>query len=388
MTRFRRRAARQDTALRVLEVANIDFAMRQFVLPIMQGLHDAGAEVIGACADGPHLDAVREAGFEVIAVPMARSLSPLAQWRALRAMIKLIRQTQPDVVHAHMPISGFIARVAAFYCRVPRIAYTCHGFLFNQPGPIWRKLLSFVLEWSAGRWTDVFMTVSMEEAHDARRLRIHRHPIANLNGRDPARFRPDQKARRAIRTELGIADDTVVILAVSRLVRHKGYPELLSAMERVPNAHLWIVGARLPSDHGDMMEAEFQRAREALGLRLHMLGYRDDVPAIMAASDIFALPSHFEGLPMAIVEAMLSGLPVVTTNIRGAREQVIDRETGLVVPVGPAETLAQALNKLVIDPDMRRIYGGAGLKRARHLYVEGDSVARSVNLLTAPLSQV
>ncbi len=120
-----------------------------------------------------------------------------------------------DVVHAHMPISGFIARVAALYCRVPCIAYTCHGFLFNQPGPVWRKLLSFTLEWVAGQWTDIFMTVSEEEAHDARRWRINRHPVANLNGRDPQRFRPDPAARQVIRDELGVDNDMVVILAVS-----------------------------------------------------------------------------------------------------------------------------------------------------------------------------
>ncbi|MEE8658480.1 Capsular glucan synthase [Acetobacteraceae bacterium EV16G] len=386
MTLSRRPTARPNGPLRVLEVANIDFAMRQFILPIMQGLRDAGCEVTGACAEGPHLAAVRKAGFEVDAVPMVRSLSPFAQWHALKALIRLIRKTKPDVVHAHMPISGFIARVAALYCRVPCIAYTCHGFLFNQPGPVWRKLLSFILEWMAGQWTDLFMTVSEEEAQDARRWRINRHAVANLNGRDPQRFRPDPAARQAIRAELGVDDDMVVILAVSRLVRHKGYPELLRAMEDVPNAHLWIVGARLPTDHGDMMTAEFERGKERLGARLQMLGYRDDVPAIMAASDIFTLPSHFEGLPMAIVEAMLTGLPVVATNIRGAREQILDQETGLIVPVGQVDALARALNSLVDDRDVRRAYGAAGLARACRLYVESDSVARSVRLLTAPTS--
>ncbi|GBQ93521.1 glycosyltransferase family 4 protein [Asaia krungthepensis] len=368
--------------MRVLEITNVDFAMRQFIHPIMRALRDAGHEVEGGCAEGPHLATLRNDGFVVHGLPMARSFSPLAQIRALRALIRLIRRLRPDLVHGHMPISGFLARVAAWWCDVPCIAYTCHGYLFNQPGSRRRRVLSFLLEWAAGQITDRYMTVSKAEARDARRLRIHPWPHAVGNGRDPALYRPDGELRRKTRNELGITDEQVVIIAVSRIVRHKGYPELLRAMENVPQAILMVVGERLASDHGDRMEHEFARASLILGDRLRLLGYRDDTASLLAAADIFTLPSHFEGLPMSVIEAMLTGLPVVATDICGPNEQVIHGETGFLVPPGLAAPLAEALTQLVHNPSLRAAQGEAGRMRACELYDEGVVLSRVVSILT------
>ncbi|MBP0443315.1 glycosyltransferase family 4 protein [Roseomonas sp. SSH11] len=367
--------------MRVLFVANVDFALRHFLLPLMRGARARGHEVLAACADGPLLDAPRAEGFTVIPVPVARSLSPRANWRALRALRQVIRETRPDLVHAHFPISGLLARLAARMGGRSRTAYTVHGFLFNQPGPPWRRGLSLALEWLGGRMTDTFLTVSEEEAGDARRLRIHGNPVAVRNGRDPARFRPDPEARAAIRAELGAAPDEVVVTAVSRLVRHKGYPELLRAMESVPGATLWVVGERLASDHGADLEPDFARAAALLGPRLRRLGYRHDTERVLAASDIFCLPSHFEGLPMSVIEAMLTGLPVVATRIGGPREQVLDGETGLLVPPGTVEPLAAALNTLAGDAKLRARMGEAGRARALDLYDEKRVVERTLDLL-------
>ncbi len=360
-------------------MTNVDFSLRHFLLPLMRAGAARGHEMVGVCADGPLLADVRAEGLRVEALPFARSLSPLAQWRALRALVRLIRAEQPDIVHAHMPISGFLARVAAWWCGVPVVAYTCHGFLFNQPGPWWRRAVSLAMEWVAGRLTDVFTTVSTEEAADARRLHLHRDAVAVGNGRDPARFRPDPVARARVRAALGCAAEAVVVVIVSRLVRHKGYPELLAAMREVPGADLWVVGERLMSDHGADMEPLFAGA--GLEDRLRRLGYRADVDAVLAAADVFVLPSHFEGLPMSVIEAMLTGLPVVATDIRGPREQVVDGVSGFLVPPGQAGPLAAALRRLVEDPGLRRRMGAAGRERAVTAYDEHKVVDHILDLL-------
>ena len=365
--------------MKVIEITNVDFSLRHFLLPLMRGIAARGHDVVGVCADGPLIDDVRAEGLRVQTLPLARSLSPIAQWRALRAMIAFLRAEKPDLVHAHMPISGFIARLAARIAGVPRVAYTCHGFLFNQPGPWPRRALAFLIEWLGGRLTDVTLTVSTEEAADARRLWIDRRAIPIGNGRDPARFHPNLDARTRIRAELGTPDAMPVIVIVSRLVRHKGYPELLAAMADVPGAELWVVGERLPSDHGVGMEPVFEQA--ALGPRLRRLSYRTDVPDVLAAADIFVLPSHFEGLPMSVIEAMLSGLPVVATDIRGPREQVVHGVTGLLVPAATVSPLAAALRALVDDPAGRIRMGRAGRDRALLRYVERDIVERTLDLL-------
>ncbi|TDH61811.1 glycosyltransferase family 1 protein [Dankookia rubra] len=371
--------------MKVAQVINVDFALRHFLLPLMRGARERGHEVVGLCAEGPLLDLPRAEGFRIIPVPMARSLNPVAQYRAFRALLRIFRAEDFDLVQGHMPISGVLARLAARVARQrgrPRIAYTCHGFLFNQPGPWWRRALSFGLEFGAGRITDTYLTVSAEEAGDARRLGIHPRPVAVGNGRDPAIFHPDPAARAAVRAELGARQGDCVIIAVSRLVRHKGYPELLAAVRALPPpCVLWVVGDRLPSDHGEDMEPLFAAAAAALGPRLRRLGYRTDVPRLLAAADVFALPSHFEGLPMSVIEAMLCGLPVVATDIRGPREMVLDGETGLLVPPATVDPLAAALQDLAGDPGRRARMGEAGRQRALEHYTEQKVVGRTLDLL-------
>jgi glycosyltransferase involved in cell wall biosynthesis len=365
--------------LKVIEVTNVDFSLRHFLLPLMRAARLRGHEVIGACAEGPLLDAARAEGFRVIGLPLERRASPAAHWRAFGALLRLFRAERPDLVHAHMPISGFLARLAAWWAGVPVIAYTGHGFWFNFPGSWSRRAIGFAMEWLAARVTDRFLTVSEAEAADARRLGLHRGAVAVGNGRDPARYRPDPALRAQVRGALGVPEAAVVVLAVSRLVWHKGYPELARAMAALPDAELWVAGERLASDRGPDMAALLRGA--GLGERLRLLGYREDVPAVLAAADIFVLPSRFEGLPMSVIEAMLTGLPVVAAAVRGPAEQVVAEETGLLVPPGDAAALAGALGRLVADPALRARMGQAGRLLACRRYDEAAVLARTLDLL-------
>ncbi|MCX7376883.1 MAG: glycosyltransferase family 4 protein [Alphaproteobacteria bacterium] len=364
--------------MKVLEVTNVDFSLRQFLLPTMRALRARGHEVIGACAEGHLLDDVRAEGFRVVALPFARSLSPVAHWRALAALVRLMRAERPDVVHAHMPISAFLTRVAARIAGVPKVAFTCHGYLHRQSGSWLRRVGGFAMEWIGGKLTDVYMNVSREEAVEARRWWIHRGAVAVGNGRNPALFRPDPAVRARLRADMGVAPGTVAVVIVSRIVATKGYIELLAAMRDVP-AELWVVGERLASDRGEALGPHFDGFAETGRLRL--LGYRTDVADILAAADIFVLPSHFEGLPMSVIEAMLAGLPVVATDIRGPREQVVAGKTGLLVPVRDPAALAVALKQLAEDDALRADMGAAGLARARALYDETRVVAHTIALM-------
>ena len=370
-------------AMKIIEVTNVDFSLRQFLLPLMRAIRARGHDVIGACAEsGTFLEVPRAEGFRIVDIPFERNMSPLAHWQAFLALSRLFREEKPDLVHAHMPISGFLTRMAAWWAGVPRIACTGHGFWFNYPGNPARRAVGFLMEWIAARVTTVFLTVSDEEANDARRLRISGHAVSVGNGRDPSVFQPDAVARSRVRVTLDVPEETVVIVTVSRLVRLKGYPELAAAMRDVPDAELWVVGERLYSDRGDDMLALLRNA--GLGERLRLLGYRTDVAAVLAAADIFALPSHFEGLPMSVIEAMLTGLPVVASNIRGPREQVVPEVTGILVPPGDAQSLADALNQLVGDPAARTAMGTAGRERALEHYDEAKVLARTLELLGIP----
>jgi len=118
-----------------------------------------------------------------------------------------------------------------------------------------------------------------------------------------------------------------------------------------------------------------------LGDRLRLLGYRNDVAAVLAAADIFALPSYFEGLPMSVIEAMLTALPVVASDIDGPREQVVPGVTGLLVSPRQVSPLADALVRLASDPVLRAAMGAAGRTRAVELYDEARVVARTLDLM-------
>ena len=365
--------------MKILEITNVDFSLRHFLLPLMRAARDRGHEVIGICAEGPLLDDIRAEGFRIIGVKFERRLSPLAHIRAFRALVALMRVEKPDLVHAHAPITGFLGRLAARVAKVPTIAFTSHGFLFNQGGPWLRRAAGLAMELIAGRVTDIFLTVSEAGAADARRLHIFATPVAIGNGRDPARFRPDPATRKRIRAELGTSEDRVVIVAVSRLVRDKGYPELAAALRDVPHAELWVVGERLASDRGDDMVALLRAA--GIGERLKLLGYRHDVEAVLAAADIFTLPSYHEALPMSVIEAMFSGLPVVASDIEGPREQVVEGVTGLLVAPRQTAPLATALTRLAADAGLRSRMGAAGRARALERYDEAKIAARTLDLL-------
>jgi glycosyltransferase involved in cell wall biosynthesis len=365
--------------MKIVEITNVDFSLRHFLLPLMRGARARGHEVIGVCAEGALLEEVRAEGFRVEAVPFQRRLSPAGNLRALRALVRLLRAEKPDLVHAHMPISGFLGRLAARIAGVPKVAYTCHGFLFNQPGGAVRRGAGLAMELAGARFTDIFTTVSTSDAADARRLHIWRDPVIVGNGRDPAVFRPDPAARARLRAETGTPENAVVVVAVSRLVGDKGYAELAAAMRDVPDAILWVVGERLASDRGEDIAAMLDAA--GLGKRLRRLGYRRDVQSVLAAADIFALPSYHEALPMSVIEAMLTGLPVVATDINGPREQVEHGTTGLLVAPRQSAPLAAALARLANDPALRAAMGAAGRTRAMALYDESRVVGRLLDLL-------
>lgn len=352
----------------------------------MHALCEEGHEVVGVCAEGDLVDSIRADGFRVETAPLVRSMDPLQNLRSGIALRKLFAREKFDLVHVHTPAAAFVGRLAAACAGVPRIAYTAHGFYFHEHMPTPKRQAHIAAEWIAGRATHTLFTQCEEDAETARRLHLCKTGdiTAIGNGSDPNIFKPadGDAVRTRLRAEIGTPQDRVVILMAGRLVAEKGYGELITAMQEV-DAELWAVGARLSSDHasgiGDVVDRLAQEPR--LQKRVRFLGYRQDMADLMRAADIFTLPSHREGMPRSIIEAMLTGLPVVATDIRGNREEVVDGQTGLLVPVHDTAALAQALQSLVSDENLRRRLGNAGLDRARALYDEDLVIARQLDHL-------
>lgn len=372
--------------LKIAQVCAVDFTLAHFLLPLMRGMRDAGHEVVGICSDGPLLEAVRQEGFRVETIEISRSFNLVRHIGSYRRLRRLMTREAFDLVHVHTPVASLIGRAAAWRAGVGHVAYTAHGFYFHDRMPGLRRRLFIALEWLAGRVTDTLFTQAEEDAATARRRKLIGRGIIEAigNGVDPSRFEPDETGavRRRIRDDMGETEDRPVIMTVGRLVAEKGYPELIDAMRSV-DASLWIVGSRLDSDHANAIDAVIEQAETVpvLRRRVRFLGYRADVPDLLRAADIFTLPSHREGMPRSIIEAMMVGLPVVGTDIRGTREEVLPGETGLIVPVKDSAALADALNRLVRDATLRVAMGAAGRARALLLYDEADVIAKQLKLL-------
>jgi glycosyltransferase involved in cell wall biosynthesis len=375
--------------MKILQLCAVDFTLYHFLVPLAQGMAAAGHEVVAACADGPLAAQVRAQGIRVEALPFTRSLFGLRQHlRAYRSLRALLRREAFDIVHVHTPVAALIGRIAAQRAGVPKIVYTAHGFYFHERMPGWKRWPIVALEWLAGRLTHVLFTQAEEDAATARRYRLCRGAVIEAigNGVDTERFSPAGKdgeaARRALRRATTTPEGACVIVVVGRLVAEKGYRELFEAMAGL-DAVLWVVGERLASDHaqdiGDAIEAARDDPR--VGGRIRFLGQRTDVPDILRAADIFTLPSHREGMPRSIIEAMMTGLPVVATDIRGSREEVLDNDTGILVPVANPTALARALARLVEDAELRAAMGAAGRARALALYDESKVIAKQIALL-------
>ncbi|MBS1141840.1 MAG: hypothetical protein H6R13_3293 [Proteobacteria bacterium] len=371
--------------LRVCQLCAVDFTLKHFLLPLIDGMQSHGWEVTAVCSDGPEIPGLRARGYAVDTIPIARSLNVFKHAVSVVRLAFYFRQQRFDILHVHTPVAALVARVAAFLARVPVVVYTAHGFYFHDEMPSWKRRLFVSLERFAGRFTDLLFTQSSEDAETAVQERIS--PVADTlaigNGVDAGRFDPSVIGDGGeMRRALGIPEEAFVIGIIARQVIEKGIMEFLeaaiAAAGKNPALHILMVGERLASDHAGDVAAELEKAGAALGRRLVATGARKDIPELLAAMDVFCLPSWREGMPRTIIEAMMMGKAIIATDIRGSREEVVPGETGLLVPTRSPEALAEAFLALAGDRQKVASMGRKGRDRALALYDEAQVVALQI----------
>lgn len=388
--------------LKVCQLCAVDFTLKHFLTALIDGMQAQGWNVTSVCSDGAFVPGLRASGYAIETLPIARGLNPFKHAVSLLRLIRLFRRERFDVVHVHTPIAALLGRLAARVAGVPMVVYTAHGFYFHENTPALSKALFTWLERFGGRFTDLLFTQSAEDARTA--IELHFAPASrvlaigngvDINAFDPAHgsaresSRDGISARQALRAAWGIPANAVVIGMIGRMVAEKGYGEYLDAAKIVVAQGFPVfflaVGERLASDHATGIDAQIAAAKATLGERLILTGLRSDIPQLLVAMDIFTLPSWREGMPRTIIEAMLMAKPVVATNIRGSREEVVAGETGLLVPVRDAAALARAFATLVEDAALRTRLGRAGRTRALELYDEAKIVERQITAIRAHL---
>ena len=299
------------------------------------------------------LDQAAAAGLEVIMESALRTpIDPRSDLQALRALSALLRQRPFDVAHTHTAKAGVLGRMAARRAAVPRIIHTYHGFPFHEFQSRSRRGTYVAIERQLGRITDVALCVGTGVAVEAvrRRLvapeRIRTIGVAVegvAGGELPARM---PGARDRARSALGIPASATVVGAVGRLTYQKAPEDFLSMIGNLGRAE--VVGVWVGA--GELAERINRRAKAQLARRIVLAGERSDVPEILSAFDIFVLPSLYEGLPTAIVEAMVCGIPVVATAVNAVSDVVVPGETGLLVPPHRPDLMADAVRYLLDRP--------------------------------------
>lgn len=281
------------------------------------------------------------------------SLPQSFDWKWVRNFGALLRSERATVFHAHLvwPVACSYGLIAASLYRVPGILATQQ--LFAPIETAHDRRLQKIVSLGVHR----YIAVSEALAKELRPLVLRpRRVVVVRNSVAPAAFRGAAPAelRRSL-TRNGEA----LVLTLARLDPQKGLPYLLEAAKSLPKATFAIAG-----DGRDRKALEDQARSLGLEGRVRFLGYRDDIPDLLAACDLFVLPSLFEGLPISVLEAMAAGKPVVATRIGGTDEAVENGVTGFLVPPRDPAALADAVSRVLSDPAAGRRMGEAGRVRA------------------------
>jgi glycosyltransferase involved in cell wall biosynthesis len=346
---------------RVLLVANWDWVLYNFRLPLAAALRRAGYDVFLVCPQGRYVGEMRNSGFEVIDWPLVRrSVNPMRELAAVVRLIGIYRSLQPAVVHHFTIKPNFYGSLAAWAlpgCRCPVInTFSGLGFLFTQAArarlartivlPLFRLVMRRGRNWSVFHTRsdlDRLVRLGLGDAQSAR--------FIPGSGVDTARFRPGPPR----------ASHIPVVVTGARLLWDKGIGEFVEAARLLRDegvaAEFWIAGEQ---DRGNpsCIPSEVIARWQQEGI-VRLLGHQR-MDEVLARADIAVLPSYHEGVPRFLLESAAAGLPLIATDIEGCRMVVCAGKNGILVPPRRPDVLAGALRTLIADPELRRKYGTAG----------------------------
>lgn len=322
--------------------------------------------------DGPIAAEIRALNVPVIDLNMTARWDVRAIWR----FYQLVRREKPVIIHASLFHANIIGRLVGRMAGVP-VIITCRQNI--SIGGRWRERINRL----TAAWDDKVVAV----CDVARQAEIEHTGVAPTkvvtiyNTIDPALFHTDhQPEKSGLRTEWGIPPNTLLIGTVGRLHPQKGLSYLLEAVAQL-KARLSVDFRLVVVGDGQLRINLITQSRILdIADRTIFAGARTDVPDILAELDLFAFPSLWEGLPLALLEAMAAGLPVVATAVGGTPEVVLDGQTGILVPPGNPQALAVALERLMMDPALRLKMGQAALVRIQQAFTVEQMAAKYHNL--------
>jgi len=355
--------------------------MKGHMLQLARGLAPYGFESEIACpGDSDLVQDALERNLVVHPVPIVGPLHPLRDPLAIIALRDVIRERRPALVHAHGFKAGLVARLAARIAgRVPVVVTVHNHVLYRDLSAFTRWRYVTVERWLSGMTARVITVSDSLRDELVRDYDILPALVTTVhNGLDLSPFLgPADK--RVARARYGIPGDALVYGLAARFAPQKAMDVLVEAalplLERCQNAYLLLAG------DGPLLEQVRAIARKAtVRDRILFPGFETDVPGLLSSLDVYVSSALSEGLPLATIEAMAAGLPVVSTRAGGTPEVVEDGVTGMLVEPGKAASLGEAMMRLAFDPALRIRMGAAGRARAVAEFTEERMFERTATV--------
>lgn len=352
---------------KVLFSATVYSHLAAFHKPFIKQLQDKGYEVHAAAnPDHGRKAEIEEMGVICWDISFSRSPYQLSNFKAVRELTKLFQKHYFDLIHVHTPGAAFLVRYTAKKCKQGPVLYTAHGFHFYKGAPIKNWLIYYTAEKLARRWTDGLIVMNKEDYDNGKKLGFKENESLFFThgvGVSFDQYSVSTDSSSYVRRQLNILDNDIIITCIAELIERKNHIYLLRNWRKIsdnfPNVHCLIVGT-------GRKETDLKKYVEQNQLKnIHFLGFRKDIPEILSQSDIVTLPSFHEGLPRCIMEAMVSGKPLVVTNVRGSRDLVKHRVNGFVVDLEDDQSLIESFVKLINDKKLREQMGQASLNEVQ-----------------------
>lgn len=289
-------------------------------------------------------------GIKCYQIPIAKSpISIKSNIKAYRELKRIVRNDQIDAVYAHNPMGGMLGRFLTFFKKELKVIYTAHGFHFYKGAPLFNWMFFYPAEKFMARRTNVLLTINTEDREQAEKLRIRKGGIVRQipgTGVDFDRFHPDKTRRDDLRDKFGIKPEDFVFLSVGELNDNKNHETTIKAFSalNMPETKLFICGEG-PSNW--RLAKLIQRLRQ--DSKITCWGYRTNIEEYYIAADAFVFPSTREGLGMAAIEAMASGLPLIVADNRGSREYA--GENAIVCNPTDINAFTEAMRELASDKE-------------------------------------
>ncbi|MEC8473548.1 MAG: glycosyltransferase family 4 protein [Planctomycetota bacterium] len=297
---------------------------------------------------------------------LRREIHPYRDWQAYSKVRKIIAEFKPEVVHTHSAKAGVIGRAAAWSLGVPAIVHTVHGAPFHRfQSGVSRALFRFAERWAAKRCHHL---ISVADAMTDLLVESGVAPAEKFttvySGMNVEPFLKSSKFRMSVRKKYGFSDEHIVIGKIARLFHLKGHDDVVDAAVKViqdhPNVRFFFVGDGILKD-------QLEKKIASLGLQDYFvftgLVKPSEVPELISAMDMLVHASYREGLARALPQALISGVPAISYDVDGAKEVVLEGETGYLVAPGNISELSLAVEKLVVNSQSRMEFGSYGRER-------------------------